>query len=129
MASGTLMEAFCFPFFISLISLLIVRWLIKTFTKPEANLVFPPTPPALPIIGHNYPLSSKLPQSLQTLARRYGPLMQIRIGSSTFVVVSNVAVAKEIFITHDLDFGCRYEPCPAEYNIYSGSGFMIGPYG
>ena len=127
MASNlNLMYAYCFPFFISIISLLIARWLIKTFTK---SYNFPPSPPALPIIGHNYLLSSKLPESLQTLARRYGPLMQIHIGPSTYVVVSNATVAKEIFTTHDLDFASRYEPCPSKYNIYDGSGFMTGPYG
>lgn len=116
------------PVFMSIISFLIVRWFIKSFSKSKSN-VFPPSPPALPIIGHLYLLSSRLPESLQNLANRYGPLMRIRIGASAFVVVSNATVAKEIFKAHDIDFSSRYEPGPTEYNIYKGTGFVTGPYG
>lgn len=117
------------PIFISIISLVVVCWLIKTFTKSRSIDLLPPSPPALPIVGHLYLLSSKLPESLQTLAHRYGPLMRIRIGASTFFVVSNATIAKEIFKTHDINFSSRYESGPSAYNIYRGTGFITGPYG
>ncbi|KAL5810702.1 hypothetical protein ACOSQ4_027270 [Xanthoceras sorbifolium] len=124
------MNSYISLLFISVMSLLIVLWLIKsTFTKSQSNLRFPPSPPALPIIGHLHLLSSQLPKSLQTLACRYGPLMQIRMGASTCIVVSNATVAKDILKTHEIDFASRYESGPGQYNIYSGCGFITGPYG
>lgn len=62
------------------------------------------------------------------MARRYGPLMQIRIGTSTtFVIASSATVAKEILQTKDVDFASRFEFGPTEYNIYSGDGFVTCP--
>lgn len=121
----------CISFFIpiSIISLLIVRWLIKAFTNPQPTIRFPPSPPSLPIIGHLHLISTQLPKSLQTLSRRYGPLMQISIGSATHVVVSNASAAKEILKTHDINFSNKYESGPCQYNIYKGCGFITAPYG
>ncbi|XP_031247698.1 3,9-dihydroxypterocarpan 6A-monooxygenase-like [Pistacia vera] len=118
-----------FLILVSIISLLIVLWLIKTFTNSQATIRFPPSPPALPIIGHLHLLSTQLPKCLQTLSRRYGPLMQIRIGATTYVVVSNASVAKEILKTKDINFSSRYESGPCQYNIYKGCGFITAPYG
>lgn len=120
---------YSFLFFIWIVSVVVVRFLIKTCTSSRDTLRCPPSPLALPIIGHLHLLSSKLPQSFQDLARRYGPLMQLRIGATTFVIASSATVAKEILRTHDGDFASRFEFGPAEYNIYSGIGFITGPYG
>lgn len=90
----------------------------------------PPSPPlALPVIGHIYLLGSSLPKSFQTLARRYGPLMRIRMGASTYLVASDAAVAKEILKTHDAEFSSRFEMGPVQYSIYKQTGFMTAPYG
>ncbi|KAL3755370.1 hypothetical protein ACJRO7_002421 [Eucalyptus globulus] len=89
----------------------------------------PPSPPiSLPVIGHIYLLGSSLPKSFQTLARRYGPLMRIRMGSSTYLVASDAAVAKEILKTHDAEFSSRFEMGPVQYSIYRHTGFMTAPY-
>lgn len=120
---------YSFLFFIWIVSVLVVRFLTKTCTSSRATVQrCPPSPLALPIIGHLHLLSSKLPQSFQNLARRYGPLMQLRIGATTFLIASSATVAKEILRTHDGDFASRFEFGPAEYNIYSGIGFITGPY-
>ncbi|XP_030452969.1 beta-amyrin 24-hydroxylase-like [Syzygium oleosum] len=90
----------------------------------------PPSPPlSLPVIGHIYLLGSSLPKSFQTLARRYGPLMRIRMGASTYLVASDAAVAKEILKTHDAKFSSRFEMGPVQYSIYKQTGFMTAPYG
>ncbi|CAK7325412.1 unnamed protein product [Dovyalis caffra] len=75
------------------------------------------------------PLGSVLSKSFQTLANRYGPLMQIRAGASTCVVASNAAVVKEIFKTQELNFISRPEFGGSEYFIYRGSRFVTAQYG
>ena len=55
--------------------------------------------------------------------------MQIRMGASSCVVVSNAAVAKEIFKTQDLNFSSRPEFGSSEYFIYRGSRFVMAQYG
>lgn len=117
---------YCFLFFIWIFSNLLVRFLIKTCTNSRATARNPPSPLALPIIGHLHLLSPSLPKSLQNLARRHGPLMQIRIGATTFIIASNAAVAREMLKTHDVDFASRFEFGPSNYNIYSGAGFVTG---
>lgn len=118
---------YCILFFLGIVSYLVLRLLIKQCTNSRATFRNPPSPLALPIIGHLHLLSSSLPKSFQDLARCYGPLMQIRIGASTYTIASNATVAKELLKTHDVDFASRFEFGPAKYNIYSRSGFITGP--
>ncbi|XVE75681.1 hypothetical protein DITRI_Ditri12bG0112200 [Diplodiscus trichospermus] len=117
------------PFFISVVSIVIVYLLVKLCTKPKHSIRYPPGPLALPVIGHLHLLGSSLPNSFQTLARRYGSLMRIHIGQSVFIVVSDAATAKEMLKVHDRDFASRFEFGPAEYNIYKHAGFITAPSG
>ena len=110
-----------------LVTALVVHYFIKnTFLKPsnQQQHQTPPSPPALPLIGHLHLISSVLPTCFQALARRYGPLLEIRLGASTCVVASNVTVAKEIFKTQELNFSSRPEFGSSEYFIYRGSRFV-----
>jgi hypothetical protein len=116
-----------FLFFTWSITALLVHSFIKSCLKPRPVIQSPPSPPALPIILHL--IGSVLPKSFQNLALRYGPLMQIRMGASTCVVVSNAAVAKEIFKTQDLNFSSRPEFGSSEYFMYRGSRFVMAQYG
>ncbi|XWS56220.1 hypothetical protein CRYUN_Cryun09bG0067500 [Craigia yunnanensis] len=129
MATSTKFFHYTNPFFISFVSIILVYLLIKLCTKPKSSIRYPPSPLVLPIIGHLHLLSSSLPKSFQTLARRYGSLMRIHIGQSVFVVVSDAAIAKEVLKVHDGEFASRFEFGPAEYNIYKDAGFISGPYG
>ncbi|KAJ0099628.1 hypothetical protein Patl1_20623 [Pistacia atlantica] len=116
-------------FLIWFITALLIHYFIKKFSKPENPILPPPSPPALPFIGHLHLVGKILPKSFQTLARRYGPLMQIRLGASQCVVVSNAAVAKEIMKTQELNFSSRPEFGASEYFIYRGSRFILAQYG
>ncbi|KAJ6747409.1 CYTOCHROME P450 FAMILY 712 SUBFAMILY A POLYPEPTIDE 1 [Salix koriyanagi] len=99
------------------------------FLKSRNQNNLPPSPPALPVIGHLHLIGPVLAKSFQTLATHYGPLMQIRLGASTCVVASNAVVAKEIFKTQDLNFSSRPEFGSSEYFIYRGSRFVTAQYG
>ncbi|KAI7740742.1 hypothetical protein M8C21_033923 [Ambrosia artemisiifolia] len=74
------------------------------------NSRFPPGPFPIPIIGNLLHLSDKPHRSLATLSKRYGPLMSLKLGTRTTIVVSSPDIAKEFFQTHDLSFSSRSVP-------------------
>ncbi|KAG4913028.1 hypothetical protein JHK82_053612 [Glycine max] len=117
----------CYIFFIAL---LIFPILFKSLvTRSTKKFRPPPSPPTLPIIGHLHLVGSVIPKSFQALARLYGPLIQLRLGASTCVVVSNDQVAKEVMKTNDLNFCYRPHFGSSEYFLYKGSDFITAPYG
>ncbi|KAE8731180.1 putative Cytochrome P450 [Hibiscus syriacus] len=119
-----------FQYLIWFITVVMVHSFIKKILKPARTTIpEPPSPPALPFIGHLHLVTSVLPKSFQDLARRYGPLMGIRLGASACLVVSNADVAKEIFRTQELNFCSRPEFGSSEYFIYRGSRFVLAQYG
>ncbi|MBA0587851.1 hypothetical protein Gorai_000972 [Gossypium raimondii] len=114
---------------ILIISTLFLLFLVKSFRNFKSKSKYPPTPPALPIIGHIHLLKSGLPTSFQSLARIYGPLMQIRVGAANFVVASDAKSAQQILRTFDADFASKFQPGPTNYHIYEDSSFTNAPYG
>ncbi|MBA0740055.1 hypothetical protein Gogos_013278 [Gossypium gossypioides] len=114
---------------ILIISTLFLLFLVKSFRNLKSKSKYPPTPPALPIIGHIHLLKSGLPTSFQSLARIYGPLMQIRVGAANFVVASDAKSAQQILRTFDADFASKFQPGPTNYHIYEDSSFTNAPYG
>ncbi|XP_023759799.1 cytochrome P450 76T24 [Lactuca sativa] len=96
--------------FVLLISALftLIYALITTSSRRKSRL--PPGPYPFPIIGSLLKLSDKPHRSLATLSSRYGPLMSLKLGSRTTIVVSSPDVAKEFFHTHDISFSGRSIP-------------------
>nr|XP_009626574.1 3,9-dihydroxypterocarpan 6A-monooxygenase-like [Nicotiana tomentosiformis] len=110
-------------------ALIIVQSFIKNLKQSNKKIQHqPPSPLALPIIGHMYLLGSVLHQSFQKLALRYGPFMLIRAGASSSYIVSNGAIAKEIFKTNDVNFAARPEFGSSEYQIYKDTLFSTLDY-
>ncbi|GLJ32227.1 hypothetical protein SUGI_0648630 [Cryptomeria japonica] len=69
--------------------------------RRERSLSLPPGPSGWPILGNLLQLRNKPHESLYALSLKYGPLMTLRLGMRTVVVVSSPAMAKEVFKTHD----------------------------
>ncbi|CAN6281279.1 unnamed protein product [Urochloa humidicola] len=67
----------------------------------------PPSPPAIPVIGHLHLLGKPIHAALSRLADRYGPVFSLRLGSRDAVVVSSAALARECFTEHDVCFANR----------------------
>ncbi|XP_076941159.1 cytochrome P450 76T24-like [Bidens hawaiensis] len=68
------------------------------------NPRLPPGPYPFPIIGNLLQLGNKPHRSLAALSKRYGPLMSLKLGSRTTIVVSSPDMAKEFFHKHDQSF-------------------------
>ncbi|XP_021748864.1 cytochrome P450 76AD1-like [Chenopodium quinoa] len=86
--------------------LLYVFNLNSTLTTNK-NARIPPGPKPVPILG-NLPHLGDLPHhTLANLAKTYGPLISLKFGTITTIVVSSAEVAKEMFQKHDLALSNR----------------------
>ncbi|XP_023883927.1 geraniol 8-hydroxylase-like [Quercus suber] len=70
----------------------------------------PPGPKPFPIIGNLLELGDKPHKSLAKLAMTNGPLMSLKLGQITTVVISSATMAKEVLQTHDQLLSNRYIP-------------------
>lgn len=81
-----------------------LRFISKKTKAGPFNSNLPPGPPPLPLIGN-------LPhKSLAKLARTYGPILKLQLGSVITIVVSSPVLAREILQTHDSLFYNRAIP-------------------
>jgi hypothetical protein len=85
---------------------LCLTWiLIKTFhiipiTKPSHKRL-PPGPKPFPIIGNLLELGDQPHRYLTKLAKAHGPIMTLKLGGVTTIVISSADMAKEILQKHD----------------------------
>ncbi|KNA17435.1 hypothetical protein SOVF_079970 [Spinacia oleracea] len=73
-------------------------------------LVLPPGPKPWPIIGNIHQLGDKPHRAVAELSKKYGPIMSLKLGSNTTIVISSPEVAKEMFTKHDLQLSSRAIP-------------------
>lgn len=106
MDAMTDIQYYSFFFFVSIITTLLIRSLLNKPTKQTTSLHLPPSPPALPLIGHLI-LTPFLYKSFHSLSKQYGPLLYLRFGSARCLLVSSASVASEIFKSQDLTFSSR----------------------
>lgn len=90
-----------------IIAIPLIISLLKTM-KSTTRKPLPPGPFRLPIFGNLFMLGPKPHKSLAKLSKTYGPLMALRLGSVTTVVVSSVSMAKEVLLKNDLAFSGRF---------------------
>ncbi|XP_077234638.1 putative (S)-N-methylcoclaurine 3'-hydroxylase isozyme 2 [Tasmannia lanceolata] len=99
--------------------LLFTSFLWFVLRKPSANL--PPGPRPWPIVGNLLQLGRNTHAELANLARTYGPLLSLRLGTQLAVVASSPAAAAEILKTHDRVLSARYVPQTFRNKIYTGN--------
>ncbi|KAH6838124.1 hypothetical protein C2S53_001215 [Perilla frutescens var. hirtella] len=97
--------------------------------KPKLNL--PPGPRKLPFIGSLHLLAGSNPPqyTLRDLAKKYGPLMYIKLGEVGNVVVSSPETAKQFLKTHDVVFASRPSLLASEISCYNNTDVAFAPYG
>ncbi|KAM0060379.1 putative cytochrome P450 [Helianthus debilis subsp. tardiflorus] len=89
----------------------------------------PPGPPGLPFIGNLHQLDqSSLHTSLWNLTKPYGPIVSLRFGFNSAVVISSASLAEEILKTQDLIFCSRPSFIGQRKLTYDGQDIAISPY-
>ncbi|KAL6653696.1 hypothetical protein ACP70R_008620 [Stipagrostis hirtigluma subsp. patula] len=119
-----------FPLFL----LLLRYWLATLFganrARKQQQLRLPPSPPALPVLGHLHLVGSLPHVSLGRLTKNHGPdLMLLRLGAVPVLVVSSPRAAEAVLRTHDHVFASRPSFLAVEIILYGPSDVGFAPYG
>lgn len=128
MAMDLSITSFLFSSFLLLLGLLKLRNRQRGGNGSSGSRL-PPGPRPLPVIGSMH-LVGELPhKSMAALAKQYGPVMHLKLGEISTVVVSSPEAAAEVTKTRDAVFANR--PATLAYNILSfgGKGVLFTPYG
>jgi hypothetical protein len=89
-----------------------------------------PSPPALPVIGNLHQLGrGRHHRALRELARRHGPLFQLRLGSVRALVVSSASMAEAVLRHQDHVFCGRPQQHTARGTLYGCRDVAFSPYG
>ncbi|KAL5708042.1 hypothetical protein ACHQM5_018880 [Ranunculus cassubicifolius] len=104
---------------------IVARILLKFRSKNN----LPPSPLALPIIGHLYLLTPIPHQAFHSLSNKYGPLMYLVLGSVPCVLASTAEIAKEFLKTHEISYADRPFSFAVDYLTYGSADFSFAPYG
>ncbi|KAM0930300.1 hypothetical protein ACQ4PT_001043 [Festuca glaucescens] len=100
-------------------------------SRAAVRLRLPPSPWALPVLGHLHHLARDLPhRAMRDLARRHGPLVLLRLGGLPVVVASSADAAREVMVSRDVDFATRHMSRMVRLSIAQGAeGIIFAPYG
>ncbi|XP_006645365.2 desmethyl-deoxy-podophyllotoxin synthase-like [Oryza brachyantha] len=106
---------------------------LKKATPPRQNggVNLPPGPWGLPVIGSIHCLLGSLPHhaTMRNLARRYGPVMLLRLGHVQTLVLSSPEAAREAMKTHDVAFATRAVTPTASILTYGARDIVFAPFG
>lgn len=91
----------------------------------------PPGPWKLPLIGNLHQLAgSSLPHVvLKELAEKHGPLMHLKLGERSTIVISSYKMLKEVIKTSDTAFADRPEMLVSKTLTYNNRDMIFAPYG
>lgn len=99
-------------------------------TKTRSKLKLPPSPLALPIIGHLHLIRQPpLHRAIQKISDRYGPMIHMYLGSTPIVFISSSEIAKEILKTNEPSFSNRPANAAISYLTYNTADLGFAPYG
>ncbi|KAL2537644.1 Cytochrome [Forsythia ovata] len=117
-----------FLLFISfIINLLVKGW--KKSNSLDKQKILPPSPWKLPFIGHLHHMMGPLPhRSLRNLAKKYGPIMHLKLGEVYTIVISSRQIAKDVLTTHDLAIADRPESIGMKILWYDYTDIAFSPY-
>ncbi|KAM6552687.1 hypothetical protein CsatB_013449 [Cannabis sativa] len=73
--------------------------------------------------------SSLIHHTLRDLAKKYGPLMYLKIGEVPTIVISSPEFAKQVMRVHDVNFASRPSILFSKIMLYDGAGLAFAPYG
>ncbi|XP_044494510.1 cytochrome P450 93A2-like [Mangifera indica] len=96
-------------------------------TRPKPRL--PPSPMAIPIIGHLHLLGPIPHQALHKLSLKHGPFVHFFLGSKLCLLVSSPEIVKEIFRNHESNFMNRPYFTNLDYLTYGLADLAMAPYG
>lgn len=115
--------------FLPLISIYYYYYYLRNKAAKVKTLV--PGPPPLPLIGNLHQFGAgagDLHVNLWQLSTKYGPIVQLKLGSVPVIVVSSAKLAEQVLKTQDLAFCGRPKSPGLKKLTYSNSDIVFSPY-
>lgn len=110
-----------------LLIVLAAKWLLFPSSNTKKNR--PPSPRRLPIIGNMQLLGKPPHRALASLAKIYGPVFLLHLGSVPTLVISSPDAAREVMKTHDLSFATKRPSRISAKLFYGSKDVFFTPYG
>ncbi|CAA3012841.1 cytochrome P450 71A8-like [Olea europaea subsp. europaea] len=117
------------PFIFTFITIFLVWQFVRRVAAPTNSKNLPPSPPKLPIIGNLHQIGTLPHHSLQSMSKKYGPLMLLHFGNVPTLIVSSADAAREIMKTHDVIFADRPDSSVSRRLLYDMKDLSVAPYG
>lgn len=102
---------------------------LKIFQSRIRRQNLPPSPPAIPIIGHLNLLKPPMHRTFHSLAEKYGPIIFLRFSCRPVVIVSSSSAAEECFTKNDIVFANRPKLLTGKHIAYNYTTLVHAPYG
>lgn len=107
--------------------LFLSKFIIAKRQATHKNL--PPSPPALPLIGHLHLIKEPLHQSLHKLTQKYGHMVFLYLGTRKVLVVSSPSAVEECLTRNDIAFANRPQTLVGKYLNYNNTTLGFSSYG
>ncbi|KAL1830148.1 hypothetical protein ACET3Z_008560 [Daucus carota] len=105
-----------------------ISWYSWMLNKPK-NLLLPPGPRGLPVVGSLPFLKPEFHSYLESLARIYGPILTLRLGQKISIVITSPALAREVLKDNDVNFANRDVPAVTKAMETGACDIVWTPYG
>ncbi|PKI77207.1 hypothetical protein CRG98_002417 [Punica granatum] len=107
----------------------VVRLFVNTLSSRKRPRKLPPGPKGWPIIGA-LPLLGSMPHvALAKMAKKYGPVMYLKMGTCNMVVASTPNAARAFLKTLDINFSNRPPNAGATHLAYNAQDMVFADYG
>ncbi|XP_078491097.1 cytochrome P450 2B19-like [Ciona intestinalis] len=105
----------------------ICHWIYVLLSKPRN---YPPGPLGIPLFGSFHYAAPAIHINLPKLAKKYGPIFQLRAFNQAIVCVVGYDLIKEVMINKPKEFASRYASVPGKLVRGEGmDGIAVAPYG
>ncbi|CAL5324553.1 unnamed protein product [Camellia sinensis] len=115
------------PYISLSVFLLLIAFKFLSKARTQKNL--PPSPPALPVIGHLHLLKQPLHRTLHQLSQNLGSIFSLRFGSNLVVVVSSPSAVEECFTKNDVVLANRPRFAFGKYLGYNYTTVVAASFG
>ncbi|RDX58155.1 Flavonoid 3',5'-hydroxylase 2, partial [Mucuna pruriens] len=114
--------------FVSILIFFITRFSLRSLFKNHGRKL-PPGPRGWPVVGA-LPLMGSMPHvTLAKMAKKYGPVMSLKMGTNTMVVASTPSAARAFLKTLDQNFSNRPPNAGATHLAYDAQDLVFAHYG